>query len=432
MIARSARECLLFLQLHPCACGAPNPAKSGGVVSTGAGLAARYAGTCAKCGRESRFEFVLHPETPPLDAYGLEAPSQLICPGQFAMHSDELASRWPGEPAQIPNVSRGVAREELTWAMRDLEEVAKFMRDGAVPESAFTSEAGRALYRAQPGRFRSLRLQARIEAYRRLVAALSERETTSIAFERVLSEPGSLAAREELLAEWKRTGDRRASVLEKGLALVAAEKAGGDVLALRTAVNVEIIRGGKALVGELAGLVRSFRYHRGLVAEITLSGVDFVARAARLFTLAPIQHVNITLPMPSVAALFDVPQLAKLTSLNMPLLGASFGDEGAIALAGCAHARGLKWISLNGNEITRAGVEALAASPHLAEVAFLGLGGNPADPTPVSQEVVEGQYAAARPALAEQLEAKFGRRRWLQVPANPEAWPPDRDSLAIT
>ena len=173
MIARSARECLLYIQLHPCACGAPSPAKSKGVVSTDAGLVARYAGTCGRCGSENTLEFTLDPETSPLDAYGGDRPSQIICPGQFAQHSDDLAARWPGDPAQIPATTRGAAREDLSWAIRDLEEVAKFMRDGAVLESAFTSEAGRALYRAQPGRFRRLRLHARIEAYRRLVAALT-------------------------------------------------------------------------------------------------------------------------------------------------------------------------------------------------------------------------------------------------------------------
>jgi hypothetical protein len=144
------------------------------VVSSDGGLVARYAGTCVPCGRENTFEFTLDPETPPVDAYGAgDKPSQIICPGQFAHHSDDLAARWPGDPAQIPGAKRGAAREDLSWAVRDLEEVAKFMRDGAVPEEAFTSEVGRALYRAQPGRFRRLRLNARIEAYRRLVAALA-------------------------------------------------------------------------------------------------------------------------------------------------------------------------------------------------------------------------------------------------------------------
>jgi len=60
----------------------------------------------------------------------------------------------------------------------------------------------------------------------------------------------------------------------------------------------------------------------------------------KLFTLAPIRHVNTTLPLPSVTAFFDLPQLAKLTSLNLALLGAAFGDARASALAGCPHAKG--------------------------------------------------------------------------------------------
>ncbi|WP_163988821.1 hypothetical protein [Pyxidicoccus caerfyrddinensis] len=172
MIARSSRECLLYMQFHPCVCGAKNPAASQGVHSTADGLVARYAGTCPRCGHVHTFEFVLDAETPPFDAYGGARPSQLICPGQFALHSDQLAARWPADAAAIPVSKRGAAREDLSWAIRDLEEVAKFFRDGAVPEDAFTSEAGRVLYRAQPGRFRSARMGARIEAYRRLVAAL--------------------------------------------------------------------------------------------------------------------------------------------------------------------------------------------------------------------------------------------------------------------
>lgn len=160
------------MQLHPCDCGAPSAAVSKGVHATARGLVARYAGTCARCGRENAFEFELDPETPPIDAYGGARPSQIICPGQFALHSDRLAARWPGDPARIPASERDAAREDLTWAIRDLEEVGKFSRDGAVPEAAFTSDEGRAMYRAQPGRFRSARLNARIQAYRQLVAAL--------------------------------------------------------------------------------------------------------------------------------------------------------------------------------------------------------------------------------------------------------------------
>ncbi|MDX2087535.1 MAG: hypothetical protein SFX73_06785 [Kofleriaceae bacterium] len=251
------------------------------------------------------------------------------------------------------------------------------------------------------------------------------------AFDRVLAEPGSLEARKELLAAWKRKGDKRASFLEQQLALFEARQRGDDTEAMRRAVNLAVIRDGKALAGEVARLVSKFEFHRGLVAEITISGADFVARAAKLFTLAPIQHVTITLPLPLLSAFFDLPQLAKLTSLNMPKLGGAFGDAGASALAGCRHARALRWIALNNDEITQVGAQALAASSSLAEVAYLGLRGNPADPTPFRQEIMEGQYSSGRPPLADDLEAKFGKRRWLEVPEDTDPWPPDRESLAI-
>jgi hypothetical protein len=253
------------------------------------------------------------------------------------------------------------------------------------------------------------------------------------AFARVLAEPGSAAARRALLAEWKTKGDARADILQQQLDLILLERNNDESAdALKRAIRVAVAKNGKQWAGELAGLVTKFVFRRGLVAEITISGADFVARAQRLFELAPIQHVTITAPLPSVTALFDLPQLAKLSTLNIPGLGAQFGDAGAIALAGCRHATNLKWISLTKDAVTLVGAESLAASTLLAGVHYLGLEGNPADPTPFAQEMQEGQWTAGRPALAAQLEAKFGSRPWLQTPNNPEAWPPDHDALAIT
>ncbi|WP_164020504.1 hypothetical protein [Pyxidicoccus trucidator] len=253
------------------------------------------------------------------------------------------------------------------------------------------------------------------------------------AFARVLAEPGSMAARRALLADWKARDDPRAELLENQLTYLELARAGSDrAYALRLAINVAIGKRGWAWAGELAKIVTDYKFHRGLVAEITISGADFVARAPRLFELAPIQHVTITAPLPSVDALFSVPQLAKLTSLNMPLLGAAFGDAGAFALARCEHAARLGWISLNYDEIGQSGVEALAESPMLAHARFLGLKGNAVDPTPYVQEVMEGLYGGGRPSLAAALEQRFGPRPWLTTPTNPEDWPPEREALAIT
>jgi hypothetical protein len=62
---------------------------------------------------------------------------------------------------------------------------------------------------------------------------------------------------------------------------------------------------------------------------------------------------------------------------------------------------------------------------------FVDLGGNPTNPTPSLSEY-EGVENRGRPAIAEELERKFGKRAWLQVPAEGSTWPPHRDDLATT
>lgn len=174
LVSRSSPECHLYIQLHPCECGERALTTTHQLVSGAAGLVARYQGTCGKCSRQRSFEFVLDPETPPLDAFGGTRPSRIVCPGEYALHSDQLASRWPAavDAIRAPDLVR--ARDDLAWAIRALEEVVKFIPDGAdaVPSAAFTSASGRAAYDGEPGRFRALRLNARLGAYRQLLADL--------------------------------------------------------------------------------------------------------------------------------------------------------------------------------------------------------------------------------------------------------------------
>ncbi len=170
-MARSSPECRLYMELRPCACGRAEPPGEDEVLRDARGLVARYEGRCPQCGAARKFEFELDPETVPPDVFGGSRPSRMICPGQFALHSDRLASRWPARPAPP---DRAAAREDLFWAVRALEEVLKFVPAGgdAVPAEAFSSEEGRAAYAAEPGRFRAIRLRARLGAYRETLASL--------------------------------------------------------------------------------------------------------------------------------------------------------------------------------------------------------------------------------------------------------------------
>jgi hypothetical protein len=255
------------------------------------------------------------------------------------------------------------------------------------------------------------------------------------AFERVLAKPGSIAARRALLAEWKAKGDPRAELLEQGLAYAEYQRTytpGAPMAdALQRAIVLNVAKNGPAWAGDIAFLAEEYEFRRGLVAWVKLSCADFVARARRLFACAPIQHVTLHAPIPSLKALFAVPWLSQLVSLEITGAGPAFGNAGAVALAKCVRARNLRWVSLTHCGIEEPGVEALAASPHLEQVQYLGLRGNPADLTPSICDD-EGFYTASRPPLAAELEKLVGPRPWLALPADPAHWPPYSESFAVT
>jgi hypothetical protein len=170
LVARSAPECRLYLDLHPCSCG-ETAFDVRHTLRTGpdGALLAVYEGPCSRCGLPRRFVFALDPATPPPPpAYGGPRPSQIICPGQFALAADRAASSAELVPAGAPPARRAQSREALARAVAAQQEVVKFVPAGSdeVPAGAFTSPEGRALYAREPGRFRRSRLEAVAAAYR--------------------------------------------------------------------------------------------------------------------------------------------------------------------------------------------------------------------------------------------------------------------------
>lgn len=169
LVARSSPECHLYMELHPCACGEARLDASSRTESRGDDLVAVYEGACPRCGAARRFEFVLDPELPPAPpAFGGTSPSKIICPGDFLRVADDAARRAPASIAGLPPPQRQAARLNLARAVAAMEEVLKFIPPGGerVPVEAFTSARGKELYLAEPGRFRKLRLDAVLGAYR--------------------------------------------------------------------------------------------------------------------------------------------------------------------------------------------------------------------------------------------------------------------------
>jgi hypothetical protein len=139
---------------------------------TNGSLDAAYQGICPRCGVSRGFVFTLDPATPPPPpAFGGPAPSQIICPGQFALVADREARSATLEPTGDGR-QRARGRAAMARALAAQREVAKFIPPGAsaVPAGAFTSSEGRALYRREPDRFSADRLAAVAEAYSRVLA----------------------------------------------------------------------------------------------------------------------------------------------------------------------------------------------------------------------------------------------------------------------
>jgi hypothetical protein len=174
-VARTSAEAHLYLDLHPCSCGEARFTRDSAVVVTDDGdLASRYTGECPRCGTHREFLFRLPEEIlmPSGDdfRFGGPDPSQLLDPGEWRMVAEEYASATPADIASLPVGQRRQARATLSRAAAALDEVLKFVPEGAdeVPVTAFTTERGRAAHAREPGRFGRARLVAVRDTYREL------------------------------------------------------------------------------------------------------------------------------------------------------------------------------------------------------------------------------------------------------------------------
>jgi hypothetical protein len=154
--ARSIQEAALYVDLHPCECGAAGELTFSVIDRDGQPVAV-YEGVCASCGRTRRFEFLVPAEPVPGPAYGGAEPSAIVDAGEFLWYSDRAAEQAfrLSDATAGSEVARG--RSALDVALAALDEVAKFIPAGAdaVPRELIGSELGRAVYDADPERLRT-------------------------------------------------------------------------------------------------------------------------------------------------------------------------------------------------------------------------------------------------------------------------------------
>lgn len=127
LTARSAEECHLYMELHPCDCGEPvfqwsrcrREQRDDRPFSV-------YEGHCGACGEARCFEFAVTDEPPPPPAYGGPEPSQIIGPDEFLAVAQALAAIVPADPQRLGSEEREQAMEVIELASAAIDEVLKF------------------------------------------------------------------------------------------------------------------------------------------------------------------------------------------------------------------------------------------------------------------------------------------------------------------
>jgi uncharacterized protein (TIGR02996 family) len=113
---------------------------------------------------------------------------------------------------------------------------------------------------------------------------------------------------------------------------------------------------------------RGFPYHINITAE------DFISHATEIVGLAPVESARIWARSAEIEALMAVPQLAKLTALD--LSGMRLGRERVAALASCPYLGNLTTLALKNAGINEAEAQVLAGSQNLANLTTLDLSVN--------------------------------------------------------
>jgi uncharacterized protein (TIGR02996 family) len=116
------------------------------------------------------------------------------------------------------------------------------------------------------------------------------------------------------------------------------------------------------------------RLRRGFVEGLRLSAGAWLRHGKRVLKGTPLRWLELYQVADQRDRLLASPTLARLRALD--LADNQLGDEGARALAGCAHLAGLEELYLARNAIGDGGVQALALSPHLAGLRVLDLSAN--------------------------------------------------------
>jgi uncharacterized protein (TIGR02996 family) len=170
-------------------------------------------------------------------------------------------------------------------------------------------------------------------------------------------------------------------------------------------------RFGEAWAGPLAELVEGYSFQRGFIGLVKMRARSFLEHGERLFTLAPVQHLDLVGVRDVDEKLFFSPLLGRLRSLSMNACG--LHDLHLQMLAASPEVRNLRWLSVADNHLSLAAAEALAESKFLKGLRFAEFRSNPVDPTErlgMDSGILVSSWL---PPEGKDLEQRFGPLAWL-------------------
>lgn len=168
LVARCVAEAHLYLDIHGCT----RSDRTSRFETRGDDLVTIYECICG--GEPHRFVFFIPVPEAKNGHYGDENPSSILGPGELLAWSDRVAMTVPSATDSLTPTQRQEARRRLEIAAECVVEVLKFLPQGEsmVPQTAFQSEADRAMQRTEPNRFARARLEALVGTYRGLASRL--------------------------------------------------------------------------------------------------------------------------------------------------------------------------------------------------------------------------------------------------------------------
>jgi uncharacterized protein (TIGR02996 family) len=160
--------------------------------------------------------------------------------------------------------------------------------------------------------------------------------------------------------------------------------------------------------------VKSYDFERGFVELVALDADSLLRNGPRIFTAAPVRHMDLRGVRDVGEELFSSPSLARLKSLNMNDCGLYTFHIRLLAASGVT--ANLCWLSLTRNHLDLEAARAMAASPYFTNLKFASFDDNPVDPCEQLGWDSGVVVSAWLPPPGEELEKEFGYLPWLHKP----------------